>query len=548
MVLTTVVGGVLVIGDASDAMRNTRRAGKLLCVDSDAEVVATAHHGLRTMRVPIMIAPTRRRARSCPRRPSQHPDAAANQQPGATQIPSSPTIVHNPSPKSARHADPERPRARDAADASGTTKVAVNALLETDNIHDSHSEEDDFAESLTKCFDFVNDNNGISNSNSSSNASSNNNSLPVAAANTGGWVANESVANQDTLMKQSTVVYCATGNNQSVVMAIAYLVAFCGMSLMSAASFMKRSRPSAAPAEYYLQQLLGFEKSLLQRSSATLESLVNIFRSSHENCAEMEAMHIPNVQAKSNNNIIDILGELTADEIANLNRPAIPRKRRLPTDTAADTFPLPIAAPVTPLDPSPIRGWALPYLPTRSRPAALNHPAAAQFPIPAASLHPGADTTPAAAVAVARALAAEPGPAPGPHPAPALAAPGAEPRRAPARPRQLCASADEAHTPREPHLPAVPALQLRLGLPPITTTTTATTNNNNSNVRPPTPMYPPAPPPPPARLTSLFVLNPGLVTVKRHAASSPGDTNRGNTIPGTGGSLSRSNKSKSFWY
>ncbi|KAH3763045.1 hypothetical protein Pelo_5097 [Pelomyxa schiedti] len=76
---------------------------------------------------------------------------------------------------------------------------------------------------------------------------------------------------------RGTVVYCESGRNQCIVVALAYLVVVCKYTLRDSAYFMNDRIPFSYPSIEYLFQLLEIEKSFHGAQSLSLVQLVSIF-------------------------------------------------------------------------------------------------------------------------------------------------------------------------------------------------------------------------------------------------------------------------------
>ncbi|KAH3742557.1 hypothetical protein Pelo_16041 [Pelomyxa schiedti] len=246
---TTIVNRVLLIGSNDDALRNNHRVSKLLSVD-DSEFISVAHRGLTTMRISM---------------PSYGPVGSGASSTTTCDAPtccsSSSSGIPPPPPPISCNGGSTTSSGR-----SGATARCATGAFGSDRPHN-------LASTLRTCLDFINK------------KAAKSSAYPNANESVGGGPLSCSVwsrdsGTEDEKMRDSTLVHCATGNNQSVVVAIAYLISYCEMPLRDAASFVKRSRPSAAPAKEYLYQLMQYEAVTLKISTVNLEYLIATFHPS----------------------------------------------------------------------------------------------------------------------------------------------------------------------------------------------------------------------------------------------------------------------------
>ncbi|KAH3756494.1 hypothetical protein Pelo_11685 [Pelomyxa schiedti] len=94
-----------------------------------------------------------------------------------------------------------------------------------------------------------------------------------------------------------TLIHCLTGNEQCIIVAMAYLMIAMQLSLIGAARIMKQKIPSASPPAEYLFQLIEMEKLFrhLENPTTTLKSLVTLFYTITPASRSVEQLTVPAV-------------------------------------------------------------------------------------------------------------------------------------------------------------------------------------------------------------------------------------------------------------
>lgn len=79
------------------------------------------------------------------------------------------------------------------------------------------------------------------------------------------------------------LIFCVAGMSRSASLCLAYLMKYCGMSLLDSYNYLKRRRPRIKPNCSFFKQLIRYEEKL--RGSRSVNMIFN----------EMVQMEIPSV-------------------------------------------------------------------------------------------------------------------------------------------------------------------------------------------------------------------------------------------------------------